>query len=174
MQKNRMIIGAVALVAIAMVFAGVGYAVTYKGEVSSTGESTEVKDVVLTLGNEEYVGTTHTLQYDTINTAGTVKYYLQTESEFSITYHIHIAAVPTSTASVNLVATPLDLTIAGATIGWTLNGDTWTGTSTSITLTSGAADVTVVMSVTKDPNGTTDVPASVASFGVKFTATAGA
>jgi len=52
MQKNRMIIGAVALVAIGMIFAGVGYALTYTGTVSNSGNTGNGEYITVDLGND--------------------------------------------------------------------------------------------------------------------------
>ncbi len=168
-MEKKITIAAVAIVALALAFAGVGYAATsYTGTTSSSGDSATVNYVTVGLGEGQYVGSEHKLYYDTVNSAGTITYTLQ--AGFTITYNVTIDTTP-DVASVNLAATLPSVTIAGATVAWTLAGNAWDGTAHAVALTSGTATVAVVMTVTPGA-GVTTAPADVASFGVTFTATA--
>ncbi len=178
MQKNRMIIGAVALVAVSMVFAGVGYAAftgDYTGTTSSSSD-TSVNYVTVALGAGQYT-VPLALYYDTSNSAGTITYTLKEGCE--TVYDVTITAVPNTTASASFtVATdPNPTVIPGGTLSfqYKLAGGNWTDYSgaVNVTLTSGSATLQVKVIATPGeaivvPTGTAPAASQVA---ISFVAT---
>ncbi len=183
MQKNRMIIGAVALVAVAMVFAGIGYAVTYTGQTNSTSPA-DVNYIKVDLpggdGYTSYTGADQHLYYNT-KTTGPSAYQSKLLSGFEIKYKIAITEVPADNDTVNLTAAFPSLTITGAQAPvWSYSTDgteytTWSDGAVpkEVSLSSGSATVYVkltVTPVTEDDGWVSGLPnTSIANINVGFT-----
>lgn len=181
MEKKRMIIGAVALVAVAMVFAGIGYAVAYTGQTESTtpADVNYVKvDLLSGDGYTTYTGADQHLYYNTKTTAADT-YQSKLLSGFEIKYKIQITEEPAATDDVSLTASFPSLTITGAqTPAWSYSTDgetytAWNGAAKTVNLTSGTATVYVkltVTPVTEDEGWVPGLPSTtIANINVGFT-----